>query len=771
MTAPSDKPPDPRAKLKELRKKLKAAETLAGKAPRTQRPGYEAHKEDAAERSRTKSQTGRDIAENFPAIVDAARRNAGMDDLRLFAETYFPERFAMAWSDDHLRAIDKLQTCIIEGGLFAFAMPRASGKSTLVEVAALWSVLYGHRSFVVVVGAAQDLANQIVANIKNEVETNELLIGDFPEACYPVVALEGIGNRQMGQTFHGERTRIDWSDGVAVMPTIPGSPCSGSVIEAKGLTGSIRGMKRAADGGRQLRPDLVLLDDPQTDESAHSPSQNKTREKLINGAVLGLAGPRKKIAAIMPCTVIAPGDMVDRILDPQRNPRWNGERTKMLYGTPTATARWDEYAEIRRESFRIHGDGRLATEYYAIHQEEMNAGCRAAWEERFNGDELSAIQSAMNIKIDTPRAFAAEYQNEPEAEEAENGASNIEPEEVLAKVNNIPRQTVPREGTRLVAFVDVSATVHWFAVMAFDETFGGRVIDYGCYPKQNRSYFAQSDARPTLADEFPTFSEEARVFAGLGSLCGLMLGRSYKQHETGVEYKVERCLIDSGWQTATVMQFCRQSGFASVLMPSKGFAVSASGRGIDEWQKRPGERNSPPGMNWKISSQAGHSGRLCVYDPNWWKSFVVDRLRTPMAAKGCFSVFGKEKHTHQLFADHLASEYRVPTEGRGRKVDVWKMRPNFRDNHLFDCVVGCHVAASVAGVPWSAAEAAGQTAKSVKPPPISLRELQEKNRAEKAKEPPPAKPDATPAASPAPGAAKKPISLREMQQANRRNRR
>ena len=41
-----------------------------------------------------------------------------------------------------------------------------------------------------------------------------------------------------------------------------------------------------------------------------------------------------------------------------------------------------------------------------------------------------------------------------------------------------------------------------------------------------------------------------------------------------------------------------------------------------------------------------------------------------------------------LFAEHLTAEYRVKTEGRGRKVEEWKMRPEAHDNHWFDGVVG-----------------------------------------------------------------------------------
>ena len=55
---------------------------------------------------------------------------------------------------------------------------------------------------------------------------------------------------------------------------------------------------------------------------------------------------------------------------------------------------------------------------------------------------------------------------------------------------------------------------------------------------------------------------------------------------------------------------------------------------------------------------------------------------------GCMSLFGSTKLTaggskpaeHRLFADHVTAEYRVRTEGRGRKVDEWKLPPAKPDN-------------------------------------------------------------------------------------------
>ena len=89
--------------------------------------------------------------------------------------------------------------------------------------------------------------------------------------------------------------------------------------------------------------------------------------------------------------------------------------------------------------------------------------------------------------------------------------------------------------------------------------------------------------------------------------------------------------------------------------------------------------------------------RHVVYDTNYWKSFVYARLAVPMGDTGCLSLFGRDPNEHRLFAEHLTAEYRVKTSGRGRTVDEWKLRPERSDNHWFDCLVGCAVAASMQG--------------------------------------------------------------------------
>jgi hypothetical protein len=80
---------------------------------------------------------------------------------------------------------------------------------------------------------------------------------------------------------------------------------------------------------------------------------------------------------------------------------------------------------------------------------------------------------------------------------------------------------------------------------------------------------------------------------------------------------------------------------------------------------------------------------------------------------------------HRLLADHLLAEQRFKTVGRGRVVDVWKMRPRGGDNHWLDCLAGAAVAASMCGCEIQAAVGRGKAG--VTAPdgqPISLRAAQ-----------------------------------------------
>ena len=695
------------------------APVAAKRSGTTEGSGYEKYKEKQAGISRERSAKGREIG-GIPPVTDPARRDRCRYSFRDFCETYLAEWFPLGWSADHLKAIAKIEDAVLRGGRFAFAMPRGSGKTTLCQAAVMWALHYGHRVCVVLIGATDPAAIESLDSIKQEIELNDLLLTDFPAVAYPIRCLDGIANRAPGQTLNGERTRIEWTDKELALPVVPGEPTSGAAVRVSGITGRIRGLKVLSK-----RPDLVIVDDPSTDESAHSLTQNNAREKVLAGAVLGLGGPKTEIACVMPCTVIAPGDMADRILDRDRHPPWQGERSKMVYAFPLRADLWSQYATIRADGFHAEDKGMAATDFYLAHREEMDAGAVVGWVERFPTGTVSAIQHAMNMLINDRASFMAEYQNEPEVDLGIGGVEDLDPDELGKKVNRVPRGIVAPDCTRLTAFVDCGGSVLWYLVAGWNEGFGGSVVDYGPFPAQNRAYFAAADARPALAEAFPGRDETARLYAGLKAVVESVMAREYRRQDGGT-LRVELCMIDSGWQTDTVHQFCRQSPLSAILLPSKGYGIGAGAAPMDRWAKRPGERL---GECWRLSQvTTGGRGRLAVFDTNHWKTFAAQRLVTPEGSAGCVQLHG-EADTHQLLCDHLTSEYRVRTEGRGRQVDEWKMRPGRVDNHLWDCYIGACVAASIQGVKWSAAKALGLGVEdAAKGKSIKLSDIQKQKR-------------------------------------------
>ena len=684
------------------------------------RSDYAAHRDAMADASRRRSASGRDIGEP-PEVKDPARRDASERNFRSFCETYFPETFNLAWSPDQLKVLAKIEKAVLDGGLFAMAMPRGSGKTSLCETACLWAILFGHRRFVALIGSDEGSAIEMMDSLKMELETNELLLADFPRAVFPIEQLDGIAQRANGQSCMGARTHMEWKEKVVVMPTVAESRASGAIIRVAGITGRIRGMKHKRRDGEPARPDLVILDDPQTDESARSDSQNTYRLGVVSGAVLGLAGPGKKIAGFMPCTVIARHDMADRVLNREDHPEWQGERMKMMYSFPKNTRLWTEYEKIRAEDLKAEKGLKRATAFYRKNRKAMDAGAAAAWEARRNPDELSAVQHAMNLRYRDEAAFFAEYQNEPL--DVVQDEEMLTADQIAAKINRIAQGAVPIGCDHVTAFIDIQQKLLYWMVCAWGEDFTGAIVDYGAFPDQGRRYFTLLDARRTLAHVTPRAGIEGRIFGGLEQLTGQLLGREWKRDD-GAMMRAERCLIDANWgiSTDTVYQFCRQSEHAAILMPGHGRFVGASSKPFSEYKRVRGERL---GHNWRIPSIKGRRAvRHVLYDANYWKSFVHARLAVPMGDKGSLSIFGTKPAHHRLLADHLTAEYKVRTEGRGRTVDEWKLKPNKPDNHWLDCLAGAAVAASMQGVTL----ATHRPARVVKRKTVSFAELQRQAR-------------------------------------------
>jgi len=658
---------------------------------------YAQKREAAGRSSRDQSESGRDIATGgwVHDPVDQARKDGAMMSFRAFCEAYFPDVFSLPWSADHIRVIEMIERAVLEGELFALAMPRGSGKTSLCEIACLWALLIGAHEFVMLIGSDEESAASMLDSIKSELENNDTLHEDWSEVTGPIRALEGIHQRAKGQLLNGARTFMNWSSDEIVLPTVPGSMASGGVVRVSGITGRVRGQKWKRPDGRPVRPSLVLVDDPQTDASAKSPSQCATREAILSGAILGLAGPGRKISGLCAVTVVAPDDMADRILDRTRHPSWQGERTKMVYAFPANTALWDEYFDLRRLGQKENRGTEEADERYRLNQAAMDEGAVVAWPERKHADELSAIQHAMNIRCDRgDAAFFAEYQNDPLPVQT-NLSVVLTREALEERTNGFDRGIVPNGTSHLTCFIDVQQTLLYFMVCAWRDDFTGGVIDYGTYPEQGKAYFTLRDAQRTFQSVHKESAFEAQLYAALNSCITTVVGQEYRLGD-GTALRVGKTLIDANWGRSTdiVYQACRAHPLSSSLMPSHGRYVGASTTPFMDWKKKPGDR---VGTNWRVPGLAGQRAiRHVTYDTNYWKSFAASRLQTSIGEPGCVTLF--KSRDHAMLVDHLLSEGPVRTEARGRVVDEWKTRAVGQDNHLWDAFVGNCVGASMLGV-------------------------------------------------------------------------
>ncbi len=624
----------------------------------------------------------------------------------MFLQSYFPNSTGLSpFSDDHLRVIERIQRCILDGGRFINAVYRGFAKTTIATNAAIWATMYGHRRSVVVFSANEPQAQDLINSVKMELSDNDILYDDFPEVCHAVKALEGKPQRTHSQTYKGQLTHIVWRADRVVLPTIPGAKSSGAILISRGLTGSgTRGLVTKMPDGTNQRPDIAIIDDPQTDETASTPAQVQKRMNIIDRSIARLGSHNKPMAMIINATVIAKDDLVERKLNPKISPSWQGERIRMVRQWSHAhETHWlGKYAEIRNtfdrndpnDQRRAHAE---ANQYYFDNCEVMDAGCVVSWEHCYTKEtELSAIQHAYNILIDDgPDVFSTECQNEPKKDiEAEGRLTSAE---ISSRLNGFERKRFPRDVEHITTFIDVQQSSLWYVTTAWQMDFTGYVVDYGTFPEQGRRYYTLSDLRNTFDKLYKGQPLESQIYTALSELVEILSGNVYERAD-GASLKHSRIAIDANWgfSTKTVKRFCQTSKHAPLLMPTHGRGIRAGDVAMNAYPIKAGERR---GENWILKPDAEANGmRHLIYDGNFWKSYIHSHLRIKFPASESISLWGHDHRQHEMIADHFTAETPIKTEGRGRTVEQWELRPERPDNHWFDCMVGCAVLASFVGV-------------------------------------------------------------------------
>jgi hypothetical protein len=647
------------------------------------------------ERRRQESEESQEIT--LTDVKDPARRAKCKYDFRAFLTTYChgalltPQGRFLGFAPYQEDMIQAFQSVILEGGKKARAVRRGGFKSTIARLAAIWAKLYGHRTFIVLVGATDDKSEEHRDNFMQALKSLRTIHEDFPEV--PVLLMKH-SNPKKGLRLNGQLLTCSAKDsrGCILFPNIPGEESSGGRVAPYSLASTdISGLAFVDDVGRTIRPDLLLFDDVQTPQSAKSFMLTGKRENTITTTFMGLAALGTTMACIMVCTVREANDLTVRFCDRKLHPDWDGKMFPVLLHEPTDKQNWAIYGQKLREGATPQEGLELASAHYRDHRDAMDAGGVVAWEKDKEDGYISALQWCMTIAILQPEFFRCELQQKGAAPKGD--VTQLDAEQLVKRLSFVDRGVVPSPASYLTGFVDSSDHVLWWMVCAWTKDFGGWIVDYGTWPDQGRSQFYKSDLQRMLEHELPGASWEEAFVHAHNKLDEYILGRTWHLQD-GTTRDLDLLLKDwsDGGQKPRVESQVLASKFRSRIRPSKGFAPKPGKKRVHDYGDSHRDRNTKSDWVERRTENPMH----VQFDANAWKNHVCRRLRTVPGSPSALMLPGGNEHDLTLLAEHLTAERAIAVEYDGSAGIVFEQTPD-RDNDWFDCLVGNAVAASILG--------------------------------------------------------------------------
>lgn len=328
-----------------------------------------------------------DLRPQVMSRVSDLRRQVAATSPILFADVYLGDHFKLPRSRMHNELFEMLlKATTSRGARLAVAAPRGHAKTTLVSLAyVLWCVLYGHEKFVLLVSATKDQAETLLKGIKEELQTNPLLIQDFPQLCYPAGTKSGPKPWRRHQIMLPNKVEI----------------------RAVGADQAIRGVKN-----RQHRPSLIIADDLEEQEQAASADQRQKRKDWFERTLLKTGTKRTNVVVVG--TILHYASLLAELTDPRKAHSkaggWRGSRYKAVESFSANPKLWDTWESIYNGNEMFEGESgeEAAKEFRKANFKAMLSGTKVLWRELENYTQL------MKMRANEGRySFQAEKQNEP----------------------------------------------------------------------------------------------------------------------------------------------------------------------------------------------------------------------------------------------------------------------------------------------------------------------------------------------------------------------
>ena len=295
-------------------------------------------------------------------------------DFHYFRRTYFPHYYSLEGKSKLQDELETIYYKIIDdlkpmGLKFAIAAPRGFGKSTDVSIAfPIWCIVNGYKHFITLFSDAIELAETLVEAIKCELEENDRLKQDFPNAC-------GIGKV--------------WKIGEIVTN-------NNIKVKAYGSGKRVRGVKHGT-----YRPDLAIIDDLENDTNVRSRTQRDKLEDWLDEAIDNLGSVDGSMDILYIGTILHRDSVLARKL---KLAFWHPVKFRALVQYPKNIELWDEYSKI----FKYDGV-QEAHNYYLENKELMDEGAVLLW-------DAVSLEYLMQKRAANNKAFQKEQQNNPNSE-------------------------------------------------------------------------------------------------------------------------------------------------------------------------------------------------------------------------------------------------------------------------------------------------------------------------------------------------------------------
>lgn len=266
--------------------------------------------------------------------------------LLTWSKTYLPHYFTKPPSAMHEWLAGKVHSARSNRGRSISCVgPRGGAKSTVGNLAnIIRCAVEGTENYIWIISETQTLAAKQLHSIKQEIERNEQLIRDYPEAT-------GIGPEW-------SMNRIRLKNGTVV-------------IEAIGKGQAIRGSRNRAD-----RPTLIVCDDLQDDKVILSPDQRTKDWEWFTNSVLNAGDPNTNFVNL--ANALHREAIGMRLLT---TPGWESAVFSAIVEWPTNMALWEQWGEIFCNVDNPNAV-EAAREFYEANLDAMNEGAKLLWESR-----------------------------------------------------------------------------------------------------------------------------------------------------------------------------------------------------------------------------------------------------------------------------------------------------------------------------------------------------------------------------------------------------